>query len=335
MQQLLNALSEFRKRDALARQADLRNDVEALVGKFFPESKSAPVVSKILGHLFEGAALDDVSGSEPENVFVAHLDEIKSHVMPAGTVPTVRQLLETGQSEDCIVSMIDKRDALKLINYLLLQAIPTSDKRAIVATARDEGLSILEWIAYHRVIGFDAFFIYTNDNTDGSLELLQTLAQHGVITLINNHVAANVSPQQKCYEHSLYFVPQLRRYRWVSYLDVDEFFLPLNCEPASLDGLFTQIGKTDLEGSFSAIFFNWKWFGSGHKFEMEDGFVLERFSEARSDMHGKSMSQLADVVSMRTWCTIQPFCQDAGCWTGISGKYPISRSFNLRMGTAR
>jgi len=311
MQQLLSALSEIRKRDAGVRQADLKSDVEALVDKFFPDSRSLPIVSQILDYLFKGAALSGISGSDLESVFLTHVEEIKRYAVPAEALPQGRNILETAEKEDCIVSMIDGWDALKLINYLFLQSIPTFNKRAIVATARDEGLSILEWIAYHRVVGFDAFFIYTNDNTDGSFELLQTLAQHNVITLINNRVSAKVSPQQKCYEHSLYFLPQLRLYRWVSYLDIDEFFLPLNCEPASIDGLFSQINHANLQDSFSAVFFNWKWFGSSHKLEMEDGFVLERFQETRSDSHGKSLSRLADIISMRPvhYPNLLPGCQ--------------------------
>jgi hypothetical protein len=77
MQQLLSALSEIRKRDAGVRQADLKSDVEALVDKFFPDSRSLPIVSQILDYLFKGAALNGISGSDLESVFLAHVEEIK------------------------------------------------------------------------------------------------------------------------------------------------------------------------------------------------------------------------------------------------------------------
>ena len=37
---------------------------------------------------------------------------------------------------------------------------------------RDEGLVILEWVAHYRALGFDTIVVYTNDNTDGSDDLL-------------------------------------------------------------------------------------------------------------------------------------------------------------------
>ncbi|WP_271504861.1 glycosyltransferase family 2 protein [Bradyrhizobium sp. CCBAU 11357] len=284
--------------------------MEGLIGKFFPGSSSLPVVAQVLGFLFKDAALDGAGASDLENVYLAHIKEIKEFSARAEAHLSQTAVLETGQQEDCLVSTIDRWDPLKLINYLTLQTVPASNKRAIVATARDEGLSILEWIAYHRVIGFDAFFIYTNDNTDGSLDLLELLARHNVLTLIKNSVAAKVSPQQKCYEHSLYFLPQLRAYNWVAYLDIDEFFRPLKRDAISLDGLFDHISSLHLERSLSSVFFNWKWFGSGLKFEMEDRFVLERFSETRADQHGKSLSRLRDIVSMRPvhYPTLLPGC---------------------------
>jgi hypothetical protein len=311
MQQLLNALSEIGLHDGPFRQANLRANVEGLVGKFFPELSSSPLVKGILEFLFSGKSLDSLPTEGLEAVFLSHIAEIKNHALPGDVPPVQKFVLDTPQGEDVIVSQVDKWDALKLINYLLLQSIPASKEYAIVATARDEGLSILEWIAYHRVLGFEAFFIYTNDNTDGSSGLLETLASHKVITLIRNQVAGTVSPQQKCYEHSLYFLPQLRAYRWVSYLDIDEFILPLNSESVSLSSIFDRLKAKNFRDPVSSVYFNWKWFGSGGQYEMKEGFVLERFHEARSDPHGKSISKLSDVVSMRPvhYPTLFPGCQ--------------------------
>ena len=71
-----------------------------------------------------------------------------------------------------------------------MSALPAIEDVAIVTSVRNEGLSILEWLAYHRSIGFKSFFIYTNDNTDRSDDLLRILAK-GLVTLIENDVATN------------------------------------------------------------------------------------------------------------------------------------------------
>ena len=64
------------------------------------------------------------------------------------------------------------------------RAISHPRKRAAVVTSiRNEGVALLEWVAHYRVLGFDTIFIYTNDNTDGSIALLERLAEHGIIRL--------------------------------------------------------------------------------------------------------------------------------------------------------
>ena len=38
---------------------------------------------------------------------------------------------------------------------------------------KNEGPYILEWLAYHRIVGFEDFLIYTNDCEDGTTEILE------------------------------------------------------------------------------------------------------------------------------------------------------------------
>ena len=49
---------------------------------------------------------------------------------------------------------------------------------ALVSCMRNEGIHILEWLAYHKVIGFGPMVICTNDCADGSDTLLDLLASH-------------------------------------------------------------------------------------------------------------------------------------------------------------
>ncbi|MGB8813172.1 MAG: glycosyltransferase family 2 protein, partial [Paracoccaceae bacterium] len=48
------------------------------------------------------------------------------------------------------------------------KAAAAGGRTAIVTTMKNEGPFILEWIAYHRMIGVDDFLIYTNDCSDGT-----------------------------------------------------------------------------------------------------------------------------------------------------------------------
>jgi hypothetical protein len=93
-----------------------------------------------------------------------------------------------------------------------------------LASARNEGPYVLDWIAYHRSIGFDHVFIYTNDNTDGSDDLLDRLARAGTITWLRNELGPHSLPQIRSYAHALSVLPDILDYRWTLIADLDEFF---------------------------------------------------------------------------------------------------------------
>ena len=59
----------------------------------------------------------------------------------------------------------------------------------MVAIAKDEGVYLHEWIAYHRLVGFDEVLVYDHESTDGSTELLAELAGRGMVTPVPWSVA--------------------------------------------------------------------------------------------------------------------------------------------------
>ncbi len=94
----------------------------------------------------------------------------------------------------------------------------------VVASARNEGPYLLDWIAHHLAVGFNHLFIYTNDNTDGSDALLEILARAGVITWLDNKIGPQSRPQFRAYAHALSILPQTLDYRWTLVADLDEYF---------------------------------------------------------------------------------------------------------------
>ena len=65
----------------------------------------------------------------------------------------------------------------------------------LVSAMRNEGPFVLEWLAYHRVIGVDQVVIVSNGSTDGSDELLTALAAAGELTFLRTTPARGVAPQ--------------------------------------------------------------------------------------------------------------------------------------------
>jgi hypothetical protein len=92
----------------------------------------------------------------------------------------------------------------------------------IVATMKDEGPFLLEWIAYHRAIGFHHFLIFTHDCSDGTHEMLQNLEQRGFVTHVNNDDWSGKSPQAAALE-SVMSNPTVFESDWVVHIDVDEY----------------------------------------------------------------------------------------------------------------
>jgi hypothetical protein len=59
-------------------------------------------------------------------------------------------------------------------------------KITAVTTQKNEGGFLLEWIAYHKIIGFTDIVILSNDCEDGSDEMLDHLSKAGEIFHLRN-----------------------------------------------------------------------------------------------------------------------------------------------------
>ncbi|KAA0122475.1 glycosyltransferase family 2 protein [Methylobacterium sp. P1-11] len=148
----------------------------------------------------------------------------------------------------------------------------------LVATMRNEGPYIPEWLTYHRAIGFTDIVICTNDCVDGSPALLDRLQTLGLLTHLPHTVAPGDKPQLAAYAHAE-TLPILTEADWVMVLDADEF-LNVHVGKRRVTDLITAVpGST-------AILVNWRVFGSsGHRTWSRD-FVTERFSRAAPLEHG-------------------------------------------------
>jgi len=113
----------------------------------------------------------------------------------------------------------------KACNTALRRKITPTKDICIIATARNEGPYLLEWIAYHKAIGVQQIFLYSNDNDDGSDALLHALADAGEIVWIKNNVRVGGVAQEKAYSHALSVLPDILDYRWAMIIDLDEFFV--------------------------------------------------------------------------------------------------------------
>jgi hypothetical protein len=93
---------------------------------------------------------------------------------------------------------------------------------AIACIVKNEADYLEEWLCFHLALGVDHVFLYDNGSTDGTLELLETYANHGLVTVVAWPLPGG---QLGAYNHALrFFGPSVD---WLAFIDVDEFIVPL------------------------------------------------------------------------------------------------------------
>ncbi len=142
----------------------------------------------------------------------------------------------------------------------------------MVMSARNEGIYLLEWIAHHRAIGFEWFYIYSNNNEDRSDELLSALARAKVITWINSEISPGVPAQDKAYGHAFGVLPDILDFEWLLVLDADEFLVPNPARFTSISDFLQWHKKRDVD----AIAMNWKFIGSNDEVGCLDELLTRR-----------------------------------------------------------
>ena len=145
-----------------------------------------------------------------------------------------------------------------------------------ILTVRNEARYLIEWVAYHRSIGFDNIIVTSNDNDDGSDALLAALDRHGFIVHIDNSAMIPEFDRPRGLQHRAYWLatghPLFLEHDWCSFIDADEFIVLK--KHADIKSFLAD------HDDKSAIAINWRNFGSSGLKEYEDKPVIERFTWA-------------------------------------------------------
>lgn len=142
---------------------------------------------------------------------------------------------------------------------------PTS---VLIGRAKNEALYLLDWIAYHRAIGFDAVTVFSNPSVDGTQELLDALAQEGVVSHVRFELGPTQSPDREMIAAAVAYAKTLEK-DWLCLLDIDEFLV---LEKHADVGDFLA----GFEGA-DGVAVNWAVFGSSDLTEYDDRPAIERF----------------------------------------------------------
>lgn len=140
-------------------------------------------------------------------------------------------------------------------------------------TVRNEGPYLLEWIAWHRLLGVTDFLLHSNDCDDGSDRLLDLLAQHGVIRHETHQPPPDKSVQwsalRAAWRHDL-----RKAADWMLISDLDEF--PVIHAGA---GRFADL-LAALPPGADGVTLPWRLFGANGRVEISGRPVTQDFTRA-------------------------------------------------------
>jgi hypothetical protein len=104
-------------------------------------------------------------------------------------------------------------------------------KLAVCAVFQNENFFMQEWLEFHKLMGVEHFYLYDNNSTDNSLEILKPYIESGIVDLFEWPVETNNEHeylhllQLPVYNHAL----QIAKHEasWIAFIDLDEFLFPV------------------------------------------------------------------------------------------------------------
>jgi hypothetical protein len=160
---------------------------------------------------------------------------------------------------------------------------PSSKHGTVMAVSmmKDEAPFLLEWFAHHLAVGFTDILVYTNDCSDGTVEMLQRLEELGLGYHRPNTIPEGQKPQPSALNHAQ-AEPLVRAADWVLVFDADEF-LAITHPSGTLEGMLDDAVAQDANG----IVITWRIFGSAGVVDWSPAPVTEQYTRAAPPLWNK------------------------------------------------
>lgn len=173
----------------------------------------------------------------------------------------------------------------KIRTYVLRERVFESfqEKRKVIAICmvKNEEAYLLEWIAYHRIMGVDGFLIFDNDSTDKTPEILSALHQTGTVCAVPWPTVHPYEKQQiSAFANGLRALQAAKASEWAGFLDVDEFYV--SRRHGTLTKAMRKMPVAD------AYHLTWLFYGSSNLEKWTKELTIERFLQRAAREHGKN-----------------------------------------------
>lgn len=138
---------------------------------------------------------------------------------------------------------------------------------AITSIQRNRGPWILEWVAFHLLVGFNRIHVYCHRTDDGMDDTLVRLARH--YPIVAHTISVDDRPQIAAYRHA--WATHGDSVDWMAFIDGDEFLFPTRHATIG-DALATFDGR-----ELSAIGAYWCCYGSSGHVDEPSGLVMANY----------------------------------------------------------
>lgn len=181
--------------------------------------------------------------------------------------------------------------AVKLMRRMKHDKSPPKYYLTICAIAKNEGQYFKEWIEWHNNLGVEKFYIYDNESTDNTKEVLEPYINSGLVEYI---YFPGKRQQLLAYDDCL----EKHRLdaRWIAVIDLDEFIVPQ--KDATIPEFLRKFE------SYPAVEINWLIYGSGGAREIAEGNVMDRFKYHSLPNHISNRHVKSIVNPRRVFCFI-------------------------------
>jgi hypothetical protein len=153
----------------------------------------------------------------------------------------------------------------------------------VVTTMKNEGAFLLEWVAHHKAIGFDAIVICTNDCADPTRTMALRLQDMGLARHHATQSWAATSIQRSALKQVRRY-PEVTQADWLYVCDADEF-------------LVVKLGDGTVQALIGAaspgvdvIPVPWRIFGPGGQRDYRAGRITQQFLRARAAPHALTVA---------------------------------------------
>ena len=215
-------------------------------------------------------AMAQLNGEATAAAPAAQPSKVAQKLLPPLALEKFEQLMTSPFKPHNRIGMVNEEELAAAYQPAPPRALPEgSTGNVIVGCMKNEAPYIIEWVAYHRAVGFDNFLIYTNDCTDGTDAILGRLMEMGVLEHRNNDKWEGNSPQQYALDNAIK-EPVLVNADWIAHIDVDEF-VNVRCGNGTLADFFARVPQA------TNVAMTWRLFGHNGVTRYADDFVIEQF----------------------------------------------------------